>query len=217
MRLVIFLVIVGVLGSVLAWSAVEERKEAAPQTALRHYAAVSTGEVAAIAPELIGYRAPGWKIRDWLNSPPLELEELNGKVVLVRWWTDTCRFCLRSAPALNELQETYHARGLVVIGMYHPKPVYRSVTLDAVQAAADERGFRFPIAIDRDWSELRRWWLEGHRRAATCVTFLIDKHGVTRHIHPGPAYYRDVLDGDEGPRADFLQLRKATEMLLSEP
>jgi len=37
--------------------------------------------------ELIGTRAPGWDVSEWLNSQPLSLEHLRGRVVLVRWWT----------------------------------------------------------------------------------------------------------------------------------
>ena len=216
MRLGIVIAIAGVLGAVFVWAATEERSEIVPQTAPDHHAAASSADSSAAGTELIGQPAPGWNIQDWRNSPPLELAELRGKVVLVRWWTDTCPFCRRSAPALNEFHEKYQARGLVVIGMYHPKPLHRSATLDAIQAAADQRGFRFPIAVDRDWSELRRWWLEGRRRAATSVSFLIDKRGVIRHVHPGPVFHREVLHGNEGPRADFLKLQQVIEMLLAE-
>ncbi len=216
MRLSIGIAIVGFLGAVFVWGATKEPSEVAPQTGPHHHAAVSSADRTAAGTELIGQLAPGWSIRDWLNSPPLELQELRGKVVLVRWWTDTCPFCRRSAPALNELYEKYQARGLIVIGMYHAKPLHRSVTLDAIQAAADQRGFRFPVAVDRDWSELRRWWLEGRGRAATSVSFLIDKQGMIRHMHPGPAFHREVLHGNEGPRADFLNLQQAIEMLLAE-
>src|SRR5437660_1596717 len=70
----------------------------------------------------IGARAEEWGRHVWLNSPPLTLGQLKGKVVLVRWWTDGCSLCAQTAPALNELHRRYASRGLVVIGMYHPKP-----------------------------------------------------------------------------------------------
>ncbi len=98
--------------------------------------------------ELIGTKAPGWEIAEWLNSAPLRLEDLRGKVVLVRWWTDTCPYCGRSAPALNEFHARYARRGLIVIGMYHPKPINRPITAIEIREAAQERGFGFPIAFD---------------------------------------------------------------------
>ncbi len=167
--------------------------------------------------ELIGTRAPGWEIADWLNSEPLRLEDLRGKVVLVRWWTDTCPYCTRSAPALNEFHEQYADRGLAVVGMYHAKPIDRPITASEIGEAARERAFRFPIGIDRDWSMLRRWWLDGGRRRATSVSFLIDKRGRIGYIHPGPAYHREVVAGDERPSRDFATLQQMIEKLLAEP
>jgi hypothetical protein len=41
----------------------------------------------------IGVAAPPFQFDAWLNTPPLLLEDLRGRVVLVRWWTDTCPFC----------------------------------------------------------------------------------------------------------------------------
>ena len=166
--------------------------------------------------DLIGTKAPGWEIGEWLNTEPLRLHDLRGKVVLLRWWTDTCPYCARSAPALNEFHRLYADRGLTVIGMYHPKPVHRPIPVSGIREAAQERGFRFPIGIDRDWSVLRQWWLDGGRRRATSVSFLVDRRGVIRHVHPGPAYHREAVGGDEQPRRDFVELERMIEELLAE-
>ena len=104
-----------------------------------------------------------------------------------------------------------------MIGIYHAKPVDRSITVSEIAEAARERGFRFPIGIDRDWAVLREWWLDGGRRSATSVSFLVDKRGVIRHVHPGPAYHREVADGDEQPRRDFIDLERIIGQLLAEP
>ncbi len=167
--------------------------------------------------ELIGTRALGWEGAEWLNTEPLRLEDQRGKVVLVRWWTDSCPYCSRSAPALNELHARYARLGLIVIGMYHPKPIDRPITASEIRDAARERGFGFPIAIDRNWSVLRQWWLDGERRSATSVSFLIDQRGVIRHIHPGPSFHREVVRGDLRPRRDFGELESIIEKLLADP
>ncbi len=179
-------------------------------------AAASAGPLAEGA-ELIGTRAPGWGTAECLNGEPLRLEDLRGKVVLVHWWTDTCHYCTRSAPALNELHERYADGGLTVVGMYHPKPIDRPITASEIREAAQQRGFHFPIAIDRDWATLRRWWLDDGQRRATSVSFLIDKRGVIRYVHPGPAYHRQVVAGDERPSRDFAKLQQMIEKLLAEP
>ena len=167
--------------------------------------------------ELIGTKALGWEGVEWLNTDPIRLEDLRGKVVLVRWWTDSCPYCRRSAPALNEFHARFARRDLIVIGMYHPKPIDRPITASEIRVAAQERGFGFPIAIDHGWSVLRRWWLDGGRRSATSVSFLIDRHGVIRHIHPGPAFHREVVGGDDQPSKDFAALDRMIDQVLGDP
>jgi len=158
--------------------------------------------------ELIGTPAPEWNATEWIGSPPLELSALRGKVVLVRWFMSTdCPYCAASAPALNQLHADYARRGLVVIGMYHHKRP-EALTREAVRGWVREFGFRFPVAIDRDWKTLHRWWLDGKKRAFTSVSFLIDRHGIIRHIHPGG---RLAL----GER-DYATMRSKTDALLAE-
>lgn len=137
--------------------------------------------------DLLGTPAPAWNIRTWINSEPLTLEALRGKVVLLRFWTDQCPFCAASAPYLAQWHARYAARGLVVIGLYHPKPPgLRDPAI--VKSAAQAFGMTFPIAIDADWKTLHRYWLTGRRHAWTSVSFLIDQKGIIRYIHPGGAY-----------------------------
>src|ERR1700687_1640262 len=67
--------------------------------------------------ELIGHPAPALHLQRWLRSRPLEISDLRGKVVLLRWWTQDCEFCTATAPALRKLQSEYADRGLRVIGI----------------------------------------------------------------------------------------------------
>jgi peroxiredoxin len=158
--------------------------------------------------ELIGTKAPGWDIREWIGSAPLAWPELRGKVVLVRWFTSTdCPHCHATAPALNRLHRGYEKRGLVVVGMYHHKKD-GPLTLDAVRGYVREYGFQFPVAIDRDWRTLNRWWLDGRDRDFTSVSFLVDRDGVIRHIHRG---------GTLAPGTpDFAAMQAKVEQLLAE-
>lgn len=158
--------------------------------------------------ELVGTLAPEWSVSHWVNSQPLRLEDLRGSVVLVRWWTaPQCPFCRASAPALNEFFETYKSQGLVVIGFYHHKAP-TPLKPHQVKTYSGRFGFQFPVAIDARWQTLRRWWLQGNRRGWTSVTFLLDRQGVIRYIHPGGQYVK----GD----ADYASLRKKIEEFLGE-
>ena len=177
---------------------------------------INQGLIAKEGDELIGKPAPEWGTLKWLNSQPLKLNALANKVVLIRWWTETCPFCSRSAPALNEFHDTFKDKGLVVIGMYHPKPPgpRRQKTLEK---AVKRLGFEFPIALDMDWSTLRRYWLAKDRHRWTSVSFLIGKRGKIRYIHPGGEYYKGKNETRTEARRDYHELKTMIEKLIAEP
>ena len=149
---------------------------------------------AEVGRDLVGTRPGAWTFDTWLNSAPLELSKLHGKVVLIRWWTAPgCPYCAASADALENWWRKYRDRGLVVIGAYHHKSD-TPLTREHVVTESRRLGFTFPVAIDRDWKTLRHWWLDHTERGWTSVTFLIDRTGTIRFIHGGGAY----LKGDPG-------------------
>ena len=51
-------------------------------------------------------------IDGWLNSPPLTLADLRGKVVLIDFWTFSCVNCVRTIPHLKVLYDDYKNDGL---------------------------------------------------------------------------------------------------------
>jgi len=170
----------------------------------------------------LGTAAPPFHFDAWLNSRPLALQELRGKVVLVRWWTDTCPFCASSSPALRVLHAEFAGKDFVLIGVFHPK-AGRDDPLDVarVERAVAARQFEFPVAIDWNWREgtLKDWWLTGPKRPATSVTFILDKEGIVRFIHPGMEYHdnADPAPGQHAICADDLgRIRAAISQLLAE-
>ena len=177
---------------------------------------INQGLIAKEGDELIGELAPKWGTLKWMNSQPLKLSELEDKVVLIRWWTETCPFCSRSAPALNEFHDTFKEKGLVVIGMYHPKPPGPRGQ-KALEKAVKRLGFEFPIALDMDWSRLRRYWLANSRHRWTSVSFLIDKRGKIRYIHPGGEYYKGEDETQTEAQRDYDELKGLIEKLIAEP
>jgi hypothetical protein len=110
----------------------------------------------------------------WIDKAP----ELQGKVTLVRWWTNGCPLCSASAPALAEL-----GKKATIVAVYHPKPP-RDVSADDVRASAKEIGMPGLLAIDRDWKVLDRW-MPPKKRSFTSLTFVLDKKGKIRRVHPG--------------------------------
>ncbi len=149
-----------------------------------------------------------WTVSDWLNSKPITLQELQGQVVLVRWWTGpTCPYCINSSAALNEFHEMYKNDGLQVIGFYHHKS---RIPFDqnTVNEYAENLMFKFPVAVDHNWKTINAWWLQDDRRKWTSVSFLLDRKGIIRYIHPGGQYVK----GD----GVYEKLQQEIEKLLKE-
>ncbi len=60
------------------------------------------------APELTG-------LSNWINSSPLTLASLRGKVVLIDFWTFGCSNCQATTPYIKALYKKYKDRGFIVI------------------------------------------------------------------------------------------------------
>jgi thiol-disulfide isomerase/thioredoxin len=151
----------------------------------------------------LGVVAPRLELQHWLHSPRLEMDALRGKVVLIRWWTEGCPFCVATAPALRELDRKYGHRGLQVIGIFHPKPA-GDWSVERMQMAGERLGFNFPVALDGDWTALRRWWPDLEKRGWTSVSFVVDKTGVIRYVHPGGEFH----EGRGGNEAQHAQCER---------
>ena len=155
----------------------------------------------------IGDSAYNLEVESWINSEPIRLKELQGKVVLIRWWTaPECPFCSASSVALNHWYQAYRDQGLIVIGIYHHK-LSSQLSIDQVQQYVKKFHFEFPVAIDRKWKTLINWWLDTNKEW-TSVSFLLDKNGVVQHIHSGGSYVK----GEK----EYIELERMIKLLLAE-
>jgi peroxiredoxin len=213
-RTILFAVILAACGS--AGTTPDEPKLAAapaatpasaPSTKQADREAASKAAVAA----LIGTTPPEWQAERWMSSPPLTLAKLRGQVVMVRWWTSGCPFCSTTAPTLRQFASTYGPRGLNVIGLYHWK---EDTAFDpkVYEETAKKYQFTFPVAFDPEWRTLESWLKNAKGEAVstgwTSITFVLDKQGVIRHVHPGGSY----VEGE--PAYD--EMRAVIERLLAE-
>ncbi len=164
--------------------------------------------------DMLGKRLPLDGLR-WLNTPERKPPPVEGKVTLIRWWTDTCPYCTRSLPAIEQLREQFGRRGLQTIAVYHAKPP-RPVDDEAVLGAARARNYNGPVSVDPDWRSLRRLYLAEHRRSATSVSFLLDREGVVRFVHPGPEFGPTDDAAKRLVNQDYEDLKAAIAALLGE-
>jgi len=97
----------------------------------------------------------------WLNSPPLSVEQLRGKVVLIDFWTYSCINCLRAMPFVHEWAQRYRDHGLVVIGVHTPEFAFERDPRN-VMKAVQQLKVQYPVALDNQYAIWRafnnRYW-----------------------------------------------------------
>jgi thiol-disulfide isomerase/thioredoxin len=129
-------------------------------------------------------RLPGFHgATGWLNSAPLEVADLRGKVVVVDFWTYTCINWLRTLGYLRSWAEKYRGQGLVVVGVHTPEFPFERDAANVRQAATEMR-IEYPIALDPDyavWSAFsNRYWP---------AAYFADAEGRIRHHQFGEGEY----------------------------
>jgi cytochrome c biogenesis protein CcdA/thiol-disulfide isomerase/thioredoxin len=140
--------------------------------------------------------APDFKgIDHWLNSQPLTLAGLRGKVVLVDFWTYSCINCIRTLPYVEGWYQEYAADGLVIVGVHSPEFAFEHDTGN-VQAAIARFGITYPVAQD---NEFATWG--AYNNEYWPADYLIDATGHIRATHFGEGDY----DGTEADIRALLQ------------
>ena len=142
------------------------------------------------APELTGISA-------WINSAPLTLSGLRGKVVVVDFWTFQCINCRNALPGIKGWYAKYHSKGLEIVGVHTPELESERNPAN-VRAAVKREGILYPVALDpkfATWSSYKNLYWP--------AWYVIDKKGIVRHVHEG-----------EG---DYDNTARVIEALLAEP
>jgi cytochrome c biogenesis protein CcdA/thiol-disulfide isomerase/thioredoxin len=165
------------------------------------------------APEFTG-------ITTWLNTPgdaPLSLARLRGRVVLVDFWTYSCINCQRTLAHLEAWDRLYRPLGLTIVGVHSPEFAFEHV-VGNVRAADARLGVRYPVAVD---DRLATW--SAYDNAYWPAEYLIDAHGVVRHVSFGEGEYatterliRELLVA-EHPRARLPHASEVPDRTPTEP
>jgi thiol-disulfide isomerase/thioredoxin len=132
-----------------------------------------------LAPEFTG-------IDHWLNSSPLTMAGLRGKVVLIDFWTYSCINCIRTLPYVESWYQKYAADGFVVVGVHAPEFVFEHDTAN-VTAAIARFGITYPVAQD---NEFGTW--NAYNNEYWPADYLIDAGGHVRDTHFGEGNYLET-------------------------
>jgi len=156
----------------------------------------SLGRPAFKAPELVDSG-------EWLNSEPLTMHGLAGKVVVLHFYAFGCSNCIRNYPTYLEWQEQFRDRDVVILGIHTPETAAEQDSA-TVKTKAEDAKLRFPILIDGTKANWKAWG-----NSMWPSVYLVDKRGYLRHFWPGELKWQ----GATGDR----WMGDRIEELLAEP
>jgi cytochrome c biogenesis protein CcdA/thiol-disulfide isomerase/thioredoxin len=180
-----------------------DNKQATPETNNAPVTNNSTPTMEKIAFKNYGPAPEFAGISKWLNSDPLTMQSLRGKVVLVDFWTYTCINCVRTLPYVTKWYDTYKDKGLVVIGVHTPEFAFEKEAGN-VSKAIQQHSIHYPVAQDNaygTWNAFNnQFWP---------AEYLIDQNGNIVYTHFGEGEYdhtenaiRQLIGLDGGVAAD---------------
>ncbi len=133
----------------------------------------------AAAPDIAG---PG----PWLNSAPLSLAKLRGKVVLVEFWTYGCVNCRNVMPYVKQWHERYVKQGLVVVGVHTPEFPHEADP-ERVKSFLRDNAITHPVVMDNDSVIWNRW-----NNRYWPAMYLLNKSGELCYQHFGEGRYAET-------------------------
>jgi cytochrome c biogenesis protein CcdA/thiol-disulfide isomerase/thioredoxin len=128
----------------------------------------------------------------WLDSPPLNRDQLKGHVVLIDFWTYSCINCLRSIPYVEAWADKYKNSGLIVIGVHTPEFAFEK-DLGNVKRAVSELKITYRVALDNDY----KIW-KAFNNSFWPADYLVDATGHIRHHHFGEGKYDETEQQIQG-------------------
>lgn len=127
--------------------------------------------------------APEFSSGLWINSEPLTLKSLQGRVVLIEFWTFACYNCRNTLPSLKKWDAQYRDKGLTIIGVHTPELDFER-DIDQLRREVAGLDIKYPVVTDQDYSTWKKYGVE-----AWPTLFLLDKQGRVRWNHVGEGYY----------------------------
>lgn len=174
---VVILLAVGFIASGVDAQSLFTKKETAPMASISGLQDALPNPYP--APEFAGIQA-------WLNSNPLTIKELKGKVVMIDFWTYSCINCVRTLPYITKWDRTYRDKGLVIIGVHAPEFEFER-DISNVKNALKAHNIEYPVAIDNKldtWTAFENRYWPAH--------YLIDKEGKVVYTHFGEGNYAET-------------------------
>jgi hypothetical protein len=126
--------------------------------------------------------APEWRIDHWLNSPPLTLAGLRGRVVMATAFQMLCPGCVsHGLPQAQRARAAFAEKDLAVVGLHTVFEHHEAQGTQAALAAfLHEYRIGFPVGIDARGPGSTPLTMTAYGMQGTPTVLLIDKAGHLR-------------------------------------
>lgn len=148
------------------------------------------------APEFVG-------VEEWINSEPLTLEALRGKVVVVHFFAFGCSNCINNYPWYLEWHDAFQAQDVALIGIHTPE-TQSETDNDLLRASLEQHQLKFPVAVDKEKKMWQAWY-----NGMWPSVYIIDKQGRVRYWWYGELNWQNA--------GNQFVARRQIEELLAEP
>ena len=101
-------------------------------------------------------RARVHRQRPLVQQQPLTIAGLEGRVVLIDFWTYTCINCIRTLPHLVAWDKAYRDAGLTIVGVHSPEFSFEKKASN-VARALEQNGIHYPVAQDNELATWNAW------------------------------------------------------------
>lgn len=116
---------------------------------------------------------------DWFNSEPISIEDLNGKPVLIHFWSISCHNCKESLPDINNWVDEFAPSGLKIISVHMPRSE-ADTNVEKVKEAVEEYKMKQPCVVD-NWHEIT----DRFENKFVPAYYLFDSEHKLRHFQAG--------------------------------
>ena len=148
------------------------------------------------APEFEGIEA-------WLNSEPLTMKALRGRVVVIHFFAFGCSNCINNYPWYREWHDAFQGQDVTIIGIHTPE-TQTETDNELLRRSLATHELKFPVAVDKQ----KKMWTAWYNGIWPSV-YLVDREGRVRFWWYGELDWQ----GAGGQKI----ARQRIEQLLAEP
>jgi peroxiredoxin len=120
------------------------------------------------APEFVG-------IEEWINTEPLKMADLKGKVVVVHFFAFGCSNCINNYPWYREWHDAFAGQDVVLVGIHTPE-TQTETDNKLLRDSLEHHKLEFPVAVDKEKKMWQAWY-----NGIWPSVYLVDREGRVRY------------------------------------